>query len=82
MLNNGLKENSQSVLRVGYAFSNLIAARFQQMKQGLLNCIRALGGYTVNTSAKTIYMTDTFNEDDYLKSIPEGGGSTLVGLTL
>lgn len=69
------------MLRVGYAFSNLIAARFQQMKQGLLNCIRALGGYTVNTSAKTIYMTDAFNEDDYLKSIPESG-STLIGLTL
>jgi hypothetical protein len=51
------------------------------MKQGLLNCIRALGGYTVNTSPQTIYMTDTFNEDDYLKSIPESG-STLIGLTL
>jgi hypothetical protein len=52
------------------------------MKQGLLNCIRALGGYTVNTSAKAIYMTDTFNEDDYLKSIPENGGGTFIGLTL
>lgn len=70
------------MLRVGYAFSNLIATRFQQMKQGLLNCIRALGGYTVNTSAKAIYMTDTFNEDDYLKSIPENGGGTFIGLTL
>ncbi|KAN0121467.1 histidine kinase [Russula decolorans] len=49
--------------------------------QGLLNCIRALGGYTVNTSAKTIYTTDTFNEDDYLKSIPESDGSSLIGLT-
>ncbi|KAI0005369.1 hypothetical protein BJV74DRAFT_875326 [Russula compacta] len=49
--------------------------------QGLLNCIRALGGYTVNTSATTIYTTDTFNEDNYLESIPDGEGSTLIGLT-
>lgn len=52
------------------------------MKQGLLNCIRALGGYTVNTSAKTIYTMDTFNEDEYLKAILEGDGSCLIGLTL
>ncbi|KAI0286668.1 histidine kinase [Russula aff. rugulosa BPL654] len=49
--------------------------------QGLLNCIRALGGYTVNTSAKTIYTMDAFNEDDYLESIPESDGGSLIGLT-
>ncbi|KAH8992121.1 hypothetical protein EDB92DRAFT_1945661 [Lactarius akahatsu] len=49
--------------------------------QGLLNCIRALGGYTLNTSARTIYTTDTFNEDEYLKTIPDSGRSTLIGLT-
>ena len=81
-LNNGPKENLLSVLRVGYAFRNFIAAGFQLTKQGLLNCIRALGGYTANTSSKTIYTTDTFNEDDYLKSLSEGGGNTLIGLTL
>jgi hypothetical protein len=59
-----------------------IPAHFQLMKRGLLNCIRALGGYTVNASAKTIYTTNAFNEDDYLKSIPESDGSTLIGLTL
>ena len=52
------------------------------MKQGLLNCIRALGGYTVNTSAKAIYTTDVFDEDNYLQSIPESDGSSLIGLTL
>ncbi|KAI9509850.1 hypothetical protein F5148DRAFT_1275037 [Russula earlei] len=49
--------------------------------QGLLNCIRALGGYTENTSAKAIYSTSTFNEDEYLKSILDSSGSTLIGLT-
>ncbi|KAI0307475.1 histidine kinase [Multifurca ochricompacta] len=49
--------------------------------QGLLNCIRALGGYTLKTSAGTIYTTDTFNEDQYLRTIPDSGGSTLIGLT-
>jgi hypothetical protein len=51
------------------------------MKQGLLNCIRALGGYTVNTSAKTVYATVTFDEDKYLEAIPDSEGSTLIGLT-
>ncbi|KAH9075705.1 histidine kinase [Lactarius deliciosus] len=49
--------------------------------QSLLNCIRALGGYTLNTSARTIYTTDTFNEDEYLRTIPDSGRSTLIGLT-
>lgn len=49
--------------------------------QGLLNCIRALGGYTLNTSASTIYTTNTFNEDEYLKTIPGSGRSSLIGLT-
>ncbi|KAN0138534.1 hypothetical protein V8E53_003522 [Lactarius tabidus] len=49
--------------------------------QGLLNCIRALGGYTLNTSASTIYTTDTFDEGEYLKTIPDSGRSTLIGLT-
>jgi hypothetical protein len=40
-----------------------------------------MGGYTVNTSAKTIYRTDTFNEDEYLETIPDSDGSTLIGLT-
>ncbi|KAI0294831.1 histidine kinase [Russula brevipes] len=43
--------------------------------QGLLNCIRALGGYTVNASADTIYTTDTFDEADYLSSILDSGKS-------
>jgi hypothetical protein len=51
------------------------------MKQGLLNCIRALGGHTANTSANTIYATDTFNEDEYLETISDSDGNTLIGLT-
>ncbi|KAI0271645.1 histidine kinase [Gloeopeniophorella convolvens] len=49
--------------------------------QGLLNCIRALGGYTVNDSAKTIYATETFDEADYLAKIPNNHSNTLIGLS-
>ena len=30
----------------------------------------------------TIYTMDAFNEDDYLESIPESDGGSLIGLTL
>ncbi|KAI9445552.1 histidine kinase [Lactarius indigo] len=54
---------------------------YTRVSRRLLNCIRALGGYTLNTSANTIYTTDTFNEGEYLKTIPDSGRSTLIGLT-
>ncbi|KAI0325627.1 histidine kinase [Cubamyces sp. BRFM 1775] len=36
------------------------------LAQGTLNCIRALGGYTVAQSADTVFDTDTFKESDYI----------------
>ena len=33
---------------------------------GTLNCIRALGGYTIATSAETAFDTETFKEAEYL----------------
>ncbi|KAH9964567.1 hypothetical protein BC827DRAFT_1265837 [Russula dissimulans] len=85
----------QTKLFIGHPLDELVGAaeeayndikqwpqgEFAICSQGLLNCIRALGGYTDNTSADTIYKTATFNEDEYLKSIPDSGGSTLIGLT-
>ncbi|TFY83386.1 hypothetical protein EWM64_g624 [Hericium alpestre] len=46
----------------------------------LLNCIRALGGYTLVTSAETIYDTDTFNEAEYLAHISRFSGN--IGLVM
>ncbi|KAH9927462.1 histidine kinase [Epithele typhae] len=37
------------------------------LAQGTLNCIRALGGYTVAHSAETAFDTDTFIESEYLQ---------------
>ena len=36
------------------------------LAQGTLNCIRALGGYTIAQSAETAFDTETFTEADYL----------------
>ncbi|KAA1468392.1 histidine kinase [Dentipellis sp. KUC8613] len=42
---------------------------------GLLNCIRALGGWTTASSADTIYDTDTFVEREYLAHVSTASGN-------
>ena len=80
-LYNTITSNGTRYLCPGYAmFVVSYSYDADQSNKGLLNCIRALGGYTTNTSAKTIYTTNTFDEDQYMGSIPEDGGS-LIGLT-
>ncbi|GBE78499.1 histidine kinase [Sparassis crispa] len=37
--------------------------------QGLLNCIRALGGFTIAQSAETAFDTETYNEREYLREV-------------
>ncbi|RPD81571.1 histidine kinase [Lentinus tigrinus ALCF2SS1-7] len=39
------------------------------LAQGTLNCIRALGGYTLAQSAETAFDTETFKESEYLKQL-------------
>ena len=39
------------------------------MAQGTLNCIRALGGYTLAQSADTAFDTETFKESEYLAQL-------------
>lgn len=39
------------------------------LAQGTLNCIRALGGYTLAQSAETAFDTDTYKESEYLAQI-------------
>ncbi|KAI0761686.1 histidine kinase [Trametes elegans] len=39
------------------------------LAQGTLNCVRALGGYTIAQSADTVFDTDTFKESEYLAQV-------------
>ncbi|KAI0063199.1 STKc type histidine kinase [Artomyces pyxidatus] len=48
---------------------------------GLLNCIRALGGYTVNTSADTIYDMESFSERESLDEVATAGGNYILAMT-
>jgi hypothetical protein len=47
---------------------------------GLLNCIRALGGYTLSHSAETVFDTDAFKEGEYLTHIHSTSGNLLLAL--
>ncbi|KAJ3761553.1 dual-domain HisK/Mak2 protein kinase [Lentinula raphanica] len=42
---------------------------------GTLNCIRALGGYTLATSAETAFDTETFKEREYLEKVKAHSGN-------
>ncbi len=39
------------------------------LAQGTLNCIRAIGGYTIAQSADTAFDTETFKESEYLAQV-------------
>lgn len=47
---------------------------------GLLNCLRALGGFTKPRSAQTIFDTDSFVESEYLQEIHKTSGNVLLAL--
>lgn len=46
----------------------------------ILNCIRALGGYTHADSVQTVFDTDTFVESKYLEKIHESSGNLSLSL--
>lgn len=46
----------------------------------ILNCIRALGGYTHADSPQTLFDTDTFVESKYLEQIHESSGNLSLSL--
>lgn len=50
------------------------------LAQGVLNCIRALGGYTDASSAATVFNTDTFVETDYQERIVKISGCSRLSL--
>ncbi|KAH9850662.1 histidine kinase [Lenzites betulinus] len=39
------------------------------LAQGTLNCIRAIGGYTIAQSVETVFDTETFKESEYLAQV-------------
>ncbi|KAJ3003995.1 hypothetical protein NUW54_g5022 [Trametes sanguinea] len=43
------------------------------LAQGTLNCVRALGGYTIAQSADTAFDTETFKESEYLAQVESIG---------
>ncbi|KAI0757423.1 histidine kinase [Daedaleopsis nitida] len=43
------------------------------LAQGTLNCVRALGGYTIAQSADTAFDTETFKESEYLAQLDQLG---------
>ncbi|OSX67898.1 hypothetical protein POSPLADRAFT_1043081 [Postia placenta MAD-698-R-SB12] len=49
--------------------------------QGVLNCVRAIGGYTYADSAETVFDTDTFKEAEYLARASESSGNPEVTIT-
>ncbi|KAI6159530.1 STKc type histidine kinase [Pisolithus thermaeus] len=50
------------------------------LAQGLLNCIRAMGGYTDASSVDTVFNTDTFDDKEYQKRITQITGNSLLSL--
>ncbi|KAJ7356807.1 dual-domain HisK/Mak2 protein kinase [Mycena albidolilacea] len=50
------------------------------LAQANLNCIRALGGFTIATSAATAFDTETFTESDYQRHIHETSGNLPLAL--
>ncbi|KAJ6569666.1 dual-domain HisK/Mak2 protein kinase [Mycena capillaripes] len=50
------------------------------LAQGNLNCVRALGGFTIADSAATAFDTETFIESDYQRHIHETSGNLPLAL--
>ncbi|KAJ7151534.1 hypothetical protein C8R46DRAFT_1166444 [Mycena filopes] len=47
---------------------------------GNLNCVRALGGFTISDSADTAFDTETFKESDYQRHIHDTSGNIPLAL--
>lgn len=47
---------------------------------GLLNCLRALGGFTKPRSAQAIFDTDSFVENEFLQEIHKMSGNVPLAL--
>lgn len=47
---------------------------------GVLNCVRALGGYTVSSSAATAFDTDGFKDIDYVAHVIRTSGNVPLAL--
>jgi hypothetical protein len=45
---------------------------------GVLNCVRALGGYTLKMDAASVFDTPTWSEATYIHELEKAGGTTSV----
>jgi len=50
------------------------------LAMGILNCIRALGGYTIAKSASSIFDTDNFKDSDYIAHVLRTSGNVPLAL--
>ncbi|KAJ7022028.1 hypothetical protein C8F04DRAFT_1139170 [Mycena alexandri] len=50
------------------------------LAMGNLNCVRAIGGFTISNSADTAFDTETFKESDYQRHIHETSGNVPLAL--
>ncbi|KIJ68769.1 hypothetical protein HYDPIDRAFT_37202 [Hydnomerulius pinastri MD-312] len=51
------------------------------LSQGILNCIKALGGYTDASSIETVFNTHNFDEPEYQKTIAKISGNQVLSLS-
>lgn len=49
-------------------------------REGVVCCIRALGGYTIASSVDTVFDTDKFREKDYYEHLVRTSGNVALAL--
>jgi hypothetical protein len=64
-------------LAMGAWLDDLYCSKLKE-PAALLNCIRAIGGFTNPRSPNTVFDTDSFKESEYLSRIPQMSGNAPV----
>ena len=62
---------------MGAWFDDLYCCELKEFA-ALLNCIRAIGGFTNSRSPSTVFDTDSFKESEYLSRISQMSGNAPV----
>jgi hypothetical protein len=55
-----------------------VKGQLKTFSAGVLNCVRALGGYTVKMDAASVFDTPTWSEAAYMHELEKAGGTTSV----
>ncbi|KAF9243774.1 STKc type histidine kinase [Melanogaster broomeanus] len=79
-LSDGYKHGHSSGDRVWTSFSaaHLMSVQLFTGEHCVLNCIRAIGGYTDASSVETVFNTDHFDEHEYTKTIEKISGNQRI----